>query len=131
MKLKVSVEARASFLQKETGEVLNICQEFVQECEEGSDDFNEILREYESITETKRSEADDIDSYDRKMLEYLGRVLQKTAADRILDIREVFVKQIQNPDLCCAVIYFGGWILSARDFSGVEIKALKTNISKS
>lgn len=131
MKLKASVEARASFLQRDTGKVLDICQEFAQEYEEGSDDFNAMLKEYEGITETKRSEADDLDSYDRKMLEYLGRVLQKTAADRILDIREVFVKQIQNPDLCCAVIYFGGWILSARDFSGVEIKALKTNISKS
>ena len=126
MKLKSSICVDIDILHK-TGKVISISgKENHIDMDMESEEYKDLCRQYESQIGYLRT--DDVDKFDKDLLLLLTEKAKETLKERVDTVIDVYRKVTVNGYLGCIELF--GWILDARDISGINIKRYFVNVSK-
>lgn len=126
MTLKCEITLSASFVHKQSGQILNIDKVIIQEYDEYSEEYKQLCKEFELESGVKRDTNKD--KFDRMLLERLVELSKESCKETINNLSTIFKQHCKaNAD---GYVEFGGWILKLQDYSAVLFRDLKVNISK-
>lgn len=127
MKLKVEVTFSMVLYHRKTLNSFAIDRTFKQEFDENSEEYKQLVSDYEKITGTKRMK-ENADDFDSDLLMHIAeetKVAQKEQIDKIIDV----VYNAYAEGKHCA-ISFGGYIIDAAEFCVIRINDFSARISK-
>lgn len=126
MILKLEIILSASFVHRQSGQMLNIDKVIKQEFDEYSEEYKQICKEFELESGMKRDS--DRDKFDRMLLGNLIELSKESCKEKVNDLSMIFKQHCKSN--ATGYIEFGGWIIKLQDYSAVIFRDLKVNISK-
>lgn len=126
MKLEMELNIGMSLIHKNSGKEFNIDKNIKQEYDENSEEYKELVREYEQRIKYEREHNKD--EFDKELLKILTSESKKEAMEQIENIMKVAKDVYRTGGK--GWIEFGGYVLNASDFSGICINKFDTHFSK-
>lgn len=126
---KISVNFELTGYLKSSGVEVDFSQRVEKAFDENSEEFENIVKEYENHSGNVRSDAMNNDDYDKSMMKWLTKQWENDIMDSIEKISEVF-KQVFLGKKECAYVEYGGYILNPKDFCAVKIGQPKFHCTK-
>ena len=127
MKLKVEVTFSMVLYHRKTLNSFAIDRTFKQEFDENSEEYKQVVFDYEKLTGTKRTK-ENADDFDSDLLTYIAEEFKNNQKEQIDKITNTVYNTYAEGKHCA--ISFGGYIIDVAEFCAIKINDFSARVSK-
>lgn len=127
MKLKTEVTFSMVLYHRKTLNSFAIDRTIKKEYDENSEEYKQLISNYEELTGTKRTK-ENADDFDSDLLTYIIEGVKNTQKEQVDKITDIVYNSYAEGKHCA--ISFGGYIIDAAEFCAIKINDFSARISK-
>lgn len=127
MKLKIEVTFSMVLYHRKTLNSFAIDRTIKKEYDENSEEYKQLISNYEELTGTKRTK-ENADDFDSDLLTYTIEGVKNTQKEQIDKIMDIVYNSYAEGKHCA--MSFGGYIVDAAEFCAIKINDFSARISK-
>lgn len=127
MKLKIEVTFSMVLYHRKTLNSFAIDRTVKQEYDENSEEYKQLVSDYEKLTGTERTK-ENADDFDSDLLTYITEGIKDTQKERVDNITATVYNAYARGEHCA--ISFSGYVIDAAEFCAIRINDFSTRISK-
>lgn len=127
MKLKIEVTFSMVLYHRKTLNSFAIDRTVKQEYDENSEEYKQLVSDYEKLTGTERTK-ENADDFDSDLLTYITEGIKDTQKERVDNITAKVYNAYAMGEHCA--ISFSGYVIDAAEFCAIRINDFSIRISK-